>query len=111
MAKHFTFCILRTTNIIPSFYILIQISILKIIPTYKAINLARRLILTKAVLQEILAYMMSVFPAPKGILQKIRSIKRDFLWRGVENKTKWALVPWEKVCRPKVKRGMGLQDP
>jgi hypothetical protein len=79
--------------------------------TYKALNLAGNLILTKAVLQEILAYMMSVFPAPKGILQKIRSIQRDFLWRGAENKKKWALVPWEKVCRPKVKRGMGLQDP
>jgi hypothetical protein len=55
--------------------------------------------------------MMSVFPAPKGILQKIRAIQRDFLWRGVENKKKWALVAWDKVCRPKIKGGLGLQDP
>jgi hypothetical protein len=55
--------------------------------------------------------MMSVFPAPKGILQKIRAIQRDFLWRGAENKKKWALVAWEKVCRPKGKGGLGLQDP
>ena len=48
--------------------------------TYRALNLARRLILTKAVLQAIMAYMMSVFPTPKGILQKIRAIQRDFLW-------------------------------
>jgi hypothetical protein len=48
--------------------------------TYRALNLAWRLILTKVFLQAIMAYMMSVFPAPKGILQKIRSIQRDFLW-------------------------------
>jgi hypothetical protein len=56
--------------------------------TYRALNLEGRLILTKAVLQAIMAYLMSVFPAPKGILQKIRAIQRDFLLRGVENKKK-----------------------
>jgi hypothetical protein len=79
--------------------------------TYKALNLAGRLFPTKAVLQAIPVYMMSVFPARKGILQKIRTIQRDFLWRGEENKNKWALVAWEKVCRPKGKGDLGLQDP
>jgi hypothetical protein len=54
---------------------------------------------------------MSMFPAPKGILQKIRAIQRDFLWRGAENKKIWALVARDKVCKPKSKGGMGLQDP
>jgi hypothetical protein len=79
--------------------------------TYRALNLAGRLILTKAILQAIPAYMMLVSLAPKGILQNIRAIQRDFLWRGVENKKKWALVAWEKVFRPKGKGGMELQDP
>jgi hypothetical protein len=79
--------------------------------TYRSLNLAGRLILTKTVLQAIPTYMMSVFPTPQGILQKIRSIQRDFLWRGAETKKKWALVAWEKVCRPKSKGGLGLQDP
>jgi hypothetical protein len=48
--------------------------------TYRALNLAGRLILTKAVLQAIPTFMMSVFPSPKGILQNIRAIQRDFLW-------------------------------
>jgi hypothetical protein len=48
--------------------------------TYRALNLARRLILTKTILQAIPTYMNSVFPTPKGILQKIRAIQRDFLW-------------------------------
>jgi hypothetical protein len=24
---------------------------------------------------------------------------------------KWALVAWDKVCKPKIKGGLGLQDP
>jgi hypothetical protein len=55
--------------------------------------------------------MVFVFPTPKGILQKIRAIQRDFLWRGAENKKKWALVAWEKVFKPKCKGGLGLKDP
>ena len=68
---------------------------------YRSINIARRLILTKTVLQAIPTYMMYVFPAPKGILQKIRTIQRDFLWKGAESKKKWAMVAWEKVFKPK----------
>jgi hypothetical protein len=78
---------------------------------YRSLNLAVRLILTKSILQAIPTFMMSVFPAPKGILQKIRTIQRDFLWRGEKTKKKWALVAWEKVCKPKRKGGLGLQDP
>ena len=78
---------------------------------YRSLNLARRLILTKSVLQAIPTFMMSVFPTSKGILQKIRTMQRDFLWRGAETKKKWALVAWEKVYKPKRKGGLGLQDP
>jgi hypothetical protein len=62
-------------------------------------------------MQSIPTYMMSVFPAPKGILQKIRSIQREFLCREAESKKKWAFMAWEKVCKPKCKGGLGLQDP
>jgi hypothetical protein len=79
--------------------------------TYRALNLVERLKLTKTVLQTIPMYMMSVLPAPKVILQKIRAIQRDFLWTDAKNKKKWALVAWDKVCRPKRKGGLGLQDP
>jgi hypothetical protein len=79
--------------------------------TYRDLNLAGRLILTKTVLQAISTYMMLVFPVPKGILQKIRSIQRDFLWHGTEHKNKSALVAWDKVCNPKGKGSLGLQDP
>jgi len=44
-------------------------------------------------------------------VQKIRAIQRDFLWRGAENKNKWALVAYEKVCRQKRKGDLGLKYP
>ena len=60
--------------------------------TYKTLNLVGHLILTKEILKAIPTYLMSVFPSPKGILQKLRTIKRNFLWRGTKDKMKWALV-------------------
>jgi hypothetical protein len=74
--------------------------------TYRYLNLAGRLTLTKSVLQAIPTFMMSIFPTPKGIIQKIRTIQRDFLWRGAETKKKWALVAWDNICKPKNKGGM-----
>jgi hypothetical protein len=79
--------------------------------TFVSLKLAKRLILTKLVLQAIPTFMMSFFPDPKGIIQKIRTRKREFLWRGVETRKKWALVAWEKVCKLRRKGGLGLQDP
>jgi hypothetical protein len=79
--------------------------------TYRTLNLAGHLILTKAILQAIPTYLISVFPTPKCILQKIRTIQTNFLWRGTEDKKKWALVAREKPCWPKSKGGLGLQDP
>jgi hypothetical protein len=78
--------------------------------TYRSLNLASRLILTKIVLQSIPTYMMSVFPTPQGILQKIRSIQRDFLWRGVERKKKMGPGGLGEILHAK-KGGLGLQDP
>jgi hypothetical protein len=59
---------------------------------YRSLKLAKRLILTKSILQEIPTFTMFIFPTLKGILQKIRTIQRDFLWQGVETRKKWALV-------------------
>jgi hypothetical protein len=79
--------------------------------TFVSLNLARRLILTKSVLQAIPTFMMSFFPDPKGIIQKIRTRKREFLWRGAEKRKKWALVAWEKVCKLRRKGALELHDP
>lgn len=40
-----------------------------------------------------------------------RSIQRDFLWGKGKERKKWALVAWEKICKPKNHGGIGLDDP
>jgi hypothetical protein len=56
--------------------------------TYRTLNLFGHLILKKEILHVIPMYLMLVFPSPKGILQKIRKIQRNFLWRGEKDKKK-----------------------
>lgn len=65
---------------------------------------------TKFILQTIPIYMFSALPAPKGVLQHIRNLQRDFLCCKGEEKKKWALVSWEKLCKPKNHGGLGLHD-
>eukprot|EP00253_Pinus_taeda_P007691 PITA_07691 len=79
--------------------------------TNRALNLVGRLVLTKAILQTIPIYMLSALPAPTGVLQQIRNMQRDFLWQKGEEKKKWALVAWDKICKPKSHGGLGRHDP
>eukprot|EP00253_Pinus_taeda_P031614 PITA_31614 len=79
--------------------------------TSRSLNLVGRLVLTKAILQTVPIFMFSALPAPKGVLQLCRNIQRDFLLGKGEEKKKWALVAWEKICKPKTHGGLGLDDP
>ena len=55
--------------------------------------------------------MLSVIPAPKGVVQHIINIQRDFLWGKGEEKNKWALVAWGKMCKPKTHGRLEHHDP
>eukprot|EP00253_Pinus_taeda_P014307 PITA_14307 len=79
--------------------------------TTRSLNLAGRLVLTKVVLQAIPVFMLSTIPTPKGVLQHFRSIQRYFLWGKGEDRNKWALVAWDKICKPKKHGGLELDDP
>eukprot|EP00253_Pinus_taeda_P011540 PITA_11540 len=79
--------------------------------TMRYLNLAGRLVLTKAIIQAIPVFMLSAIPTPKGVLQHFRSIQRGFLWGKGEERKKWALVVWDKICKPKNHGGLGLDDP
>jgi hypothetical protein len=79
--------------------------------TFRSLNLPARLILLKYVLQAIPAYMFSALAAPQTVIKSIRNLQRNFLWHGHDPNKKWALVSWDKVCKPKSLGGLGLRDP
>ena len=66
--------------------------------TFRFLNFPGRLVLVCSVLQAMPQYQYSAIAAPKSISNEIRSIQRDFLWRGKANNGKWALVSWDKLC-------------
>jgi hypothetical protein len=79
--------------------------------TFRPLNIAARLVLLKSVLQTLPTYLFTALVAPKHIIRAIRNIQRNFLWQGLQPNKKWALVRWDKVCLPKCRGGLGLQDP
>eukprot|EP00253_Pinus_taeda_P031999 PITA_31999 len=79
--------------------------------THKSLNMPSRLVLIKSILQSMSLYLFSILAAPKWVLKEIKKLQRSFLWGNSEQKRKWALVKWEKVCLPKHFGGTGLRDP
>jgi hypothetical protein len=79
--------------------------------TYRALNLPSRLILLKSVLQALPVYTFSALAAPNFILNAIKALQRNFLWQGLKAGKKFALISWEKLCRPKIQGGLGIRDP
>jgi hypothetical protein len=55
--------------------------------------------------------MFSTLVAPQNVIKSIRNLQRNFLWHGHDPNKKWALVSWDKVCKPKSLGGLGLRDP
>ena len=49
-----------------------------------------------------------LFLIPAKIIKVIERICRSYLWSGVGEVTKKALIAWEKVCCPKSEGGIGL---
>eukprot|EP00253_Pinus_taeda_P002091 PITA_02091 len=78
---------------------------------FRALNMARRLILIKVVLQSMPLYIFSILAAPKWVLKNIKDLQRNFLWGSVGHNCKWALVKWVTVCLPKNLGGIGLRGP
>eukprot|EP00253_Pinus_taeda_P006671 PITA_06671 len=79
--------------------------------TFRALNIAARVVLPKATIQAIPIYPLSVMAAPKGICNKLVEIYRKFLWGGPKQQKKWALCSWKSLTKPKGKGGLGLRDP
>eukprot|EP00253_Pinus_taeda_P016878 PITA_16878 len=78
---------------------------------FRTLNIAGQIVLAKSVLQAIPVYPLSIMAAPLGICARIRELIRNFIWRGADQKKKWALASWSQLTERKEKGGLGLRDP
>lgn len=79
--------------------------------SFRALNIAARVVLLKSTLQAIPIYPLSVMAVPKGVCAKMIEIYRKFLSGGPKQQKKWALCSWNSLTKPKEKGGLGLRDP
>jgi len=79
--------------------------------THRALNMASRIVLIKAILHSMPLYIFSLLAVPKWVLKEIKNLQRNFLWGSSGPNRKWALVKRENVCLPKKVGGIRLRDP
>ncbi|KAJ0599187.1 putative RNA-directed DNA polymerase [Helianthus annuus] len=72
------------------------------------LSFAGRLTLAKSVLGSIPSYYLSLFSAPKCIINKIDRIRRDFIWGISDTKKKFRWIKWESMLRSKKSGGLGV---
>ncbi|WMV18960.1 hypothetical protein MTR67_012345 [Solanum verrucosum] len=69
-----------------------------------------RLTLVNSVLDALPSYLMSIFPIPAKVTKRLDAIRRNFLWKGSEDKKKYHLVKWEELLVSKRGRGLNIRD-
>ncbi|XP_074315255.1 uncharacterized protein LOC141651440 [Silene latifolia] len=69
-----------------------------------------RLVLINSVLTSLYSYWMTIFIIPKGVLSRLNSMCRNFLWDGTIDHIRAPPVSWEKICSPKNEGGLGIRD-
>ncbi|KAK9750955.1 hypothetical protein RND81_02G232300 [Saponaria officinalis] len=52
---------------------------------------------------------MNIFLLPKGVVQRIDSICRNYLWDGSSDYMRVPMVSWDRVCCPKDEGGLGIR--
>ena len=70
----------------------------------QTLSLAGRVTLTKSVLSSIPVHTMSTISMPVGILEKLDSLARSFVWGSGQH-----LVSWHKICKLKAAGGLGIR--
>ena len=72
------------------------------------LSIGGRVTLIKACLASLPLYYMSLLPMPKGVIEKIIQLQRNFLWRGSMEKKALPLVAWNVLELPKQYGGLSI---
>ncbi|XP_019267660.1 PREDICTED: uncharacterized protein LOC109244948 [Nicotiana attenuata] len=74
------------------------------------LSLGGRLTLINSVLDSLPTYMMSLFPIPAGVTQRLDRLRRSFLWQGNKEKRVVHLVKWKSLTIGKAHGGLGIRN-
>ena len=82
----------------------------KKIATWKGrmLSIGGRITLIKSSLSNLPIYFMSIFPMPKGVIEKINKLIRQFLWCSSPEKKVLPFASWNLIQAPKFYGGLGL---
>lgn len=74
----------------------------------KLLSLPRRVTLAKSMLLAIRGYFMQPAMIPIRVCEKFEQIVWQFVWGSNSNRTKIALIKWDKCCQSPLEGGLGL---
>lgn len=74
------------------------------------LSIGGRLILINSVLDAMPTYMMSLFPIPHGVIERLNKLRRNFLWEGNSETKKFHLVKWDVLIGDKHKGGLRVRN-
>ncbi|WMV37954.1 hypothetical protein MTR67_031339 [Solanum verrucosum] len=69
-----------------------------------------RLTLINAVLDALPTYMLTLFPIPAGVVQRLDKLRRDFFWQGNKKRKGYHLVKWKVMITGKKQGGLGIKN-
>ncbi|XP_062093314.1 uncharacterized protein LOC133799310 [Humulus lupulus] len=67
-----------------------------------------RLTLIQSILSSIPVYYLLLFRIPKGVVEVLEKLMRDFLWEGADHAKSDHLVSWKEVCKSRDHGGLGI---
>lgn len=76
----------------------------------KQLSFVGRVMLSKAVIQAIPVYPMMTTLIPRGCLDEIQRLQRDFIWGDTHEQWKIHLISWKTVMLPKKNGGLAVRD-
>ncbi|KAA3456322.1 reverse transcriptase [Gossypium australe] len=78
--------------------------------TKRLLSFGGKKVFIKAVLQSIPIYALSIFFAPKGVIEDIQAKLSKTWWAGKDKGRFWTIRPWKTLHKPKGMGGLGVRD-
>ena len=74
-----------------------------------SLSQAGRTVLINANLNAQTNYLMHSFLLPKGVLEQIDKVNKNFFWNKLPSQNYHPLISWNSICSPKQHGGLGIK--